>query len=191
MAAKRSDSNLSQICTHPISRQLVNNPSGLTSAQTWVLRAACDEAIRLGTHRMTLDQVAARLWSWMPDPVQAVDQAIEPLTKRGYLVADDQPELAETILHVTREGFEAYATRYIEGYAERSSRVLTWLAINGAGYNAVDIAHACGVIEFLVLHILDMAEASALIRLNRQPHYVVVAEVLAGWRRQLTGQHRL
>ena len=73
--ARALGDNLSQICAHPISRQLVNNPPGLNAVQTRVLQAACDEAIRLGTHRMTLDQVAARLWSFMPDPVQAVEQA--------------------------------------------------------------------------------------------------------------------
>jgi hypothetical protein len=187
MATRQSEPNLSSICSHPISRQLVNNPPGLNGTQTRVLQAACDEAIRLGTLRLTVREIVARL-SWMSDPAQAVEGALDQLMTRRYLIVDEQPELAETVIHVTRDGFEAYATRFVDGYALLSSRVLGWLAANGPGYNALDIAHACGVSEILATHILEMAEQSALIRLTRYSHYAVVSEVRSQLRRQMSGK---
>jgi hypothetical protein len=124
----------------------------------------------------------------MSDPAQAVEGALDQLIARRYLVVDDQPELAETIVHLTLAGFEAYAVRFVDGYAGLSSNVLNWLAANGAGYNALDVAHACGVSEFLATHILEMAEASGLIRLRRHSHYMVVSEVLPQLRWQLSGK---
>lgn len=187
MATRHSASNVSSICTHPISRQLVNNPPGLNGMQTRVLQAACNEAIRLGTHRLTVREIVASL-SWMPEAAQAVDGALDHLVTPGYLIVDDQPELAETVIHVTLAGFEAYATRFVDRYAELSSRVLGWLAANGANYNALDVAHACGISEVLATHILEMAEQSALIRLSRYPNYLVVSEVRPQLRWQMSGK---
>jgi hypothetical protein len=187
MATRQSEPNFSSICSHPISRQLVNNPPGLNGTQTRVLQAACDEAIRLGTVRLTVREIVARL-SWMKDPAEAVDGSLDQLVKRRYLVVDEQPELAETVIHVTRTGFEAYASRFVDGYAVLSSRALSWLAANGAGYNALDVAHACGITEFLATHILEMAEDSALIRLTRHSHYTVVSDVLPQLRWQISGK---
>ena len=186
MVTRQSESNLSSICSHPISRQLIDNPPGLNGMQTRVLQAACDEAIRLGALRLTVREIVARL-SWMKEPAQAVDGSLDQLVERRYLVVDDQPELAETVIHVTRTGFEAYATRFVDGYALLSSRALGWLAANGPGYNALDVAHACGISEFLATHILEMAEESALIRLTRHSHYMVVSEVFPQLRWQMSG----
>ncbi|MGE3268286.1 MAG: hypothetical protein AB7P40_06030 [Chloroflexota bacterium] len=186
MAARRSDSIAAHICAHPMSRQLTDTPPGLNRTQTWVLQAACDETIRLGTHRLTLSQVVYRL-QWMKDSAQVAERALDTLSKHGYLVADDQPELPETVLTVTHKGFEAYALRCIDGYAERASRVLTWLARNGSGWNTRDVAHGCGISEFLAAHILEMAEASGLIHLTRQNCYVVVKQVNSGLRQQILG----
>jgi hypothetical protein len=187
MATRQSETNVSSICSHPNSRQLFDNPPGLNGTQTRVLQAACDEAIRLGTLRLTVRDIVGRL-SWMKDPAQTVAGSLDQLVKRRYLVVDDQPELAEAVIHVTLAGFQEYAIRFVDGYAELSSRALSWLAANGAGYNALDVAHACGISEFLVTHILEMAEASASIRLSRYPHYLVVSEVLPQLRWQMSGK---
>ena len=186
MATRQSASNVASICEHPISRQLVDNPPGLNGTQMRVLQAACIEAIRIGGLRLTVSEIVAGL-HWMSDPAAAVEGALDQLVARRYLVVDDAPELPEAIVHVTQDGFEAYASRFVDGYAEISSRVLSWLAANGAGYNALDVAHACGVGEFIATHILEMAEASGLIRLKRYPHYMLVSEVLPQLRWQLSG----
>src|SRR5687768_9770096 len=105
MATRQSETNVSSICSHPNSRQLFDNPPGLNGTQTRVLQAACDEAIRLGTLRLTVRDIVGRL-SWMKDPAQTVDGSLDQLVKRQYLIVDDQPELAETVIHVTLFGFQ-------------------------------------------------------------------------------------
>lgn len=174
------------ICTHLSSPQLVDCPRGLTVAATRVLQSACDEAVRTGTFRLSSRQVAARL-GWMAQADHVVERSIDALVSGGYLVADDQPDLPDTMLHLTRMGFESYATRYVNRYLELSSRVLCWLAERGEGHNARDAAHACGVSEFLAAHILEMAASSALIDLQRRPHYVVVSAVSPVLRRIVRG----
>jgi hypothetical protein len=168
------------------SRATIGRPPGLDWVQTCVLKAACDVAMSLWERRLTLGQVAVRLASATRISHKQVEASLGPLCDAGYLFADDDPHNPEIVLHVTRNGLEAYCYRLVPEYG-RISRDILRLVCREPGADVVELAHRSGQPELLVEHVLEIAEGHGLLRLARNGQYVVVQDVRPQLRRWISG----
>ena len=170
---------------HGGSRLRVGPIGALTWPQTYVLKAICDVALRVGDYRLTVGQVEDQLLMLGISRAEILT-ALDPIIAAGYIALDDGPEICDAVIQVMRPGLEAYAYTFVRDYGVIRHKV--WgLAAGNDGRDAYELASLAGQPELLVEHILDIAQDAGLLRLARRGYHTVVAEVRPQLRRLVAG----
>jgi hypothetical protein len=168
------------------SRAPIGKLPGLDWQQTYVLKATGDLAMELWECRLTLSDVAERLALKTGISRRQIEQALGPLSERGYLHADDAPGHPEIMLQLMPNGLDEYCYRFVRGYGSARLDVLRMIC-KDVGYDVHELARRTGHPALLIEHILDGAQAEGLLRVMKHGQYVRVTEIRPQLRRIVSG----
>ena len=165
---------------------MIGRPPGLDWPQTFVLKAVGDLAMELWECRLTLADVAERLAVTIRMSRRQIEDALGPLSERGYLFADDAPGNPEIVLHLMLRGLNEYCYRFVRGYGSARLDVLR-LICQDIGADVHELARRTGHPALLIEHILDGAQSEGLLRISKHGQYITVTEVRPQLRRTVSG----
>ena len=168
------------------SRAAIGKLPGLDWTQTYVLKAAGDLAMRDWELRLTLDDLAHHLAKMTHISRRQIEDALGPLSERGYLFADDAPDNPEIVLHLMLRGLNEYCYRFVRGYGSARMDVLR-LICQDKGCDVHELPRRTGYPSLLIEHILDGAQSEGLLRVAKHGQYIVVTEIRPQLRRMVSG----